>query len=709
MKFKLPLHLERNGWRWASLLSAILAAPAVSAAETNAVPESATPPLTPEQMFEGGTNSYSNWIDLGMGGFFTSGNRAQAQQNGQSSSGLFGGIEDLHYQGQVSTNTTFTVDGHSIFNNDDYALSLGLVRDKLGFLRFSASKFRTWYDGDGGYFPPTGAYYPLSPSAQTLDRGEITFEGGLRMEKLPELTFKYSHFTREGDKDSTSWGPTHQGFNDTKMLSPSFWDMTERRDLFQLDATHHIKATEFGAGMSYEFGQLSDTLKINQFPNEPVENKITNQQGTTYDLFSVHAFSETWLKKNVALSTGFMYSGLNNDFSGSRIYGNDYDVGYVPGAQNGVGYNNLIGNSQLHEYVMNLNLFTKPLGYLTIVPSLRVQQEDWNATASGLETFQNSTPAPFNGTSDRGVLDVRERLDVTYSAITNWVMYARAELTEGDGNLNQYGGLVPMNGIGIPPSENHTDDRRFFQKYTVGARWYPSRRATVDFGGYYKDNEYNYGLNLDSTPNTPNSFNRYPGYLTMQSFQTYDGNVRLTLRPLNNVASVSRYEYQWSTINTQPDSDSGLAQIETSRMYTHIIGQDVTWTPWSRLNLQAGLNYVLSKTTTPASDVTQAIINSENNYWTLNFSSGFVLNDKTDLNLSYFYYEANNYQDNSDYGVPYGAGGQEHGVTATILRRINQHMSVSLKYAYYNYYDQTYGGHRDYQAHMFYTGLRYRF
>ena len=44
----------------------------------------------------------------------------------------------------------------------------------------------------------------------------------------------------------------------------------------------------------------------------------------------------------------------------------------------------------------------------------------------------------------------------------------------------------------------------------------------------------------------------------MQNFETYDGNTRLTLRPLQNVTLVTRYEYQWSTIHTTPDPISGF-------------------------------------------------------------------------------------------------------------------------------------------------------
>ncbi len=707
MKFRIPFQVDRLRWHWASLLGAILAAPSVSAADTNATPATVSPPLTPGEMFEGGTNTYNNWVDISAGAFLTSGNQAQAQQAHQLTGPVFGGIEDLHYQGQVATNTTFTVDGHSIFDNHDYSLSLGLVRDKVGYVRASASEFRTWYNGDGGFFPPSGAAYSLSDDALGLDRKNITFETGLRMENLPQITFRYSHNERDGEKGSTSWGLTHPAFDVTRGLSPSFYDINERRDTFQLDATQHYKATDFGLGLTYESGKLNDALNIDQFPGEPVEQKITNQQGTSYDLFNVHASTETWIKKNLMVSSGFAYSDLDNTFSGSRIYGADFDVGYVPSAQNGLGYYDLNGASHLHEYVTDLNLFWKPVEHLSIVPSLRVQKEDWNADASGMETLADFSATPFSGNADRGVIDVRERLDLTYNGITNWVFYARGEWTEGQGNLDQYGGLVPIAGIGVSPIYNQTDDSRFFQKYSAGARWYPARRVTVDAGGYYKFNHYDYNNFQDSTPN--NSFNRYPGYLVLQDFETYDGNLRLTLRPFNNLSLVSRYEYQWSTIHTQPDSISGLSQAESSTMPSHIIAQDVTWTPWSRLYLQAGLNYVLSETRTPASGVTQAILNAQNNYWTLNFSAGFVLNDKTDLNLGYFYYQADNYQDNSTVGSPLGAGGHEHGVTATLVRRISKNVRLSLRYGYYTYNDQTFGGSQDYTAHVIYSTLRYRF
>jgi len=676
---------------------------AAPAPETNAP----APPLTPEQMFEGGAKSYNNWIDLSAGGFITSGNKAEFQQRHQTSNGAFGGIEDFHYQADVAKGTTMTADGHAIFDNEDYKLSLGLTKEKLGYARFSYNQYRTWYNGDGGFFPPTGTYYPLSDDALELNHGDLLFEAGLRLDNVPKVTFKYEHTFREGSQGSTSWGYAQPAPGVTRGLSPSFYDINEHSDIFQLDVTHQIKATEAGIGVRYETGKLDDALLTDQFPGQPTEQKITDRQGTSYDSFDTHAFTETWIKKNLMLSSGFAYSDLDNDFNGSHIYGTDFGVSYVPNPLADFGYYNLQGGSHLHEYVMDLNLFYKPIEPLSIVPSIRVQKEDTDASSSGIETLGNFATTPFDANGNQSVLDVRTRLDVTYKGITNWVLYARGDWTDGEGSLNALGGLGPVNGIGTLPITQETDDHRFFQKYSVGARWYPARGVALDAGGYYKVNQYNYDNNVDSTLNS--GPDRYPGYLVMQNFETYDGNLRLSLRPLKNVTLTSRYEYQYSTINTTPDAISGLSGVESSTMTSHIIAQDVSWTPWSRLYLQAGVNYVLSQTKTPASDVTQAILAAQNNYWTVNFSSGLVLDQKTDLKLGFFYYRADDYTDNATAGVPYGAGAEEYGATATLVRRITEHLRLSLKYGFSNYRDALYGGNQDFRAHLVYSSLQYRF
>lgn len=681
-----------------------------SAAETNA-PPAAPAPLTQEEMFEGGKEPQPvNWVEFSMGGLITSGNKAQAQQGLQSVAGPYGGISDFHYQRQLDKSTLLTADGRALLNERDYKLDLGLTREKLGYVRFGYSEFRTWYNGDGGFYPPSGAWYPLPGDALSLDRGRIMFETGLRLEKVPNITFKYSHDFREGDKSSTIWGYTHPaGGTLVRGLSPSFYDIDEKRDAFQLDVNHHIKATSFGAGLSYETGSLNNALKITQFPGEAIQQKVTDRQGTSYDMFNVHAFTETWLKQNLMFSTGYSYSDLDNDFSGSRIYGPDFDAPYAPNTQNGFGYYGLHGSSHLRENVIHLNLMSRLSQYLSITPSLRAQIRNLDANSSGTETLSDFTPTPFSADSSRDDFDVRERLDVSYSGVTNWVFNVRGEWTEGQGDLTENGGIGPVNGIGVPPIQRQTDDNRFLQKYSVNIRWYPLRRVAANIGGYYRLSSYDYDHHLDSTPNDSTSPNRYPAYLVAQSIQTYDANVGITLRPWQNVSLITRYEFQSSTYHTKPDPISGLGDAESSDMTSHIISQNVGWTPWSRLSLQAGLNYVLSDTRSPVSDSTSAVLKAQNNYWLMNFFSSLVLDDKTDLNVNFYYYRANDYANNSAFGVPYGPGAEDYGITAAIVRRLSKAVRLNLKYGFYHSLDEPSGGHKDYQAQFVSASVQLRF
>ena len=72
----------------------------------------------------------------------------------------------------------------------------------------------------------------------------------------PEITIRYSHEFRDGQKDSTIWGDTDSDRAGSSIplekLCPSFRDIDETRDIFSFEASKTIGNTDVLLGMRYE-------------------------------------------------------------------------------------------------------------------------------------------------------------------------------------------------------------------------------------------------------------------------------------------------------------------------------------------------------------------------------------------------------------------------------------------------------------------------
>ena len=171
-----PTSQDRAYWSWAAIIGATLTPATLHAADPAlSSAQSAPAPMSKQDMFEGGTNGFNNWVEVSTGGFVSSGNHAQAQQTLQNSGGPFGGISSFHYQQDLNKTTTLTADGHALFDEHSYKFNLGVTREKFGYLRFSFNEFRTWYNGDGGFYSPVNAWYPFATDALGIDRGQLSF------------------------------------------------------------------------------------------------------------------------------------------------------------------------------------------------------------------------------------------------------------------------------------------------------------------------------------------------------------------------------------------------------------------------------------------------------------------------------------------------------------------------------------------------------
>lgn len=671
---------------------------------------------------------YNNWVELGFGGYFRDGDASQLQRRTGQSADVSGGVEDFHLEQSTGGRGLFTLDGRGLAGNNDYSLKLRVTEPDKGFFEFGYRGFRNWYDGSGGYFPRgTNHSFSIYDDEMHVDRGEFWFETGMRLPNKPEFTFRFSHATRDGSKPSTIWGDSAlTGLSTTRGFVPAFRGINETHDTVALDMTHKISKTAFGLGVRYDAINNDDTLNIRRRPGEltgtavqAADRHLTQRETSDTDMFNAHGFTETHLSDQVMLTLGGSYTKMETDVSGSRIYGANYDPIYdllfARRQQRDEGFYNLEGQASTRQYVANANLMYSPTRTFVIVPSVRVEHFTQNGFAEFTETAVGTDAGRTTATEDllnrheRGFTDVTEALEARYTGLTNWALYARGEWLEGQGDLTERQAEPDPDATGI--IERSTDSKRFTQKYVLGVNWYPHRRVNLGGQYYHKQRANDFTHLVDLTTNTPPSGNRYPAFLVDQNFTTDDANFRITYRPHNRVTLVSRYDFQLSTVSTRGDF---LSESDSSRVTSHIFSESVSWTPVQRLYLQASLNYALDRTEVPPSGFTGSSTNNilpefKNNYWNVSALAGLALDDRTDLQLRYNYYRADNYTDNSLYTMPYGSDATEHSASATLNRQITKNLRWSLTYGYFSHRDKGSGGINNYDAQLAYTSVQYRF
>lgn len=629
---------------------------------------------------------------------------------------FIGGIENLYMEWLWDDDGSIKIDGHGIFDANDYLARIRLEKPEKGYLSAGYREFRTWYDGTGGFFPQNAASFVYFDEDLRIDRGEGWFEGGVRVPDVPELTFRYAHLFRDGQKGSLSWGDTTQtgGFG-IRSIVPAFWNIDEKRDLLSIDVAHTIAKTRVGAGFFRETSTIDNSRNIRRNPGEASDRYVTNSEDVDTDVTGAHAFTSTpLLDEHLVVSTSYAYSKVDNDIGGSRIYGSQFDAGYDPAYPTrqpfDEGYLDLDGSTEVDAHVGTVTLQGRPTEHLRATAAARIERKDISGASDFLETnvgfppTLDSTQTPFAAKSDADHLGFTETFEIRYTGLPNWVLYARGEWEQSDGDLTE---RELQTASGATTLERDTDIDLNGQKYVAGFNWYPLRRVNLGGRYWYRLRKYDYDHDVDSTPNLPPSSDRYPAYMTDQDTETHAGDFRVTWRIIDSLRTTARYDIAYTEWRQRSD---GLSSVDSARVHTHVVGSTTTWSPTSRSYLQGDISWVRSDTDNPSEKLSGAaagLINDDfdNDYLTTSVVGGLALTDATDIQGRYFYYRANDYDNVSATSQPYGADTEEHGVAVSLAHRFNDNVRWRLGYAFFTSDEGLKGGADDYDASIVTTAL----
>jgi hypothetical protein len=457
------------------------------------------------------------------------------------------------------------------------------------------------------------------------------------------------------------------------------------------------------------------------------QRKVTQQQNDDVDLFSGHGITQTRITDSLWFTTGYSYTTMQNDLSGSRIYGTHWDEAFgqpVPTlGQRDHAFIDLAGTSQIKEHLVNANLFWMPLDSLVILTGFRYTHENFDADSAFLAEepvrntppftptnprngFHYGPPEPANGARMADYDLFAQRLELRFTGIKDWLFYAEGEWEEEYGHVNEFQTIDEAE----EPLDKNTNS--LGQKYTIGFNWYPTMRLNLSGRYFHRIASYDEDIITAQFPRLIN-----------QDWNIDDFNFRITFRPklptcMGALALVTRYDFVHTDIDGQWEvfSDGELLNEEqTGEIKKHVISESLTWNPLARFYLQANFSCVLNQTDTPGNNIElvpgqgATVVNFRNDYWTVTSGIGYLIDDKTEFYSDFSYYCANDHFKNAGVAMIYGLGATEYTASATITRQLTRQMRLLLRYGYYDYRDVTSGGHNNYTAHSLYSSLQVRF
>jgi hypothetical protein len=647
------------------------------------------------------------------GKVWVEGSEAAFQRTRQVNDGYFGGLASYHGKNEMSKDLVMTVDARVAWGRGDHEFIARLDHADTGlFLEAGWRQSRVFYDGGGGWAPLTDRTVMLYDERMHIDRVAFWVEGGIEKE-VWSGRIRYEHQSREGMKDSTSWGDTTAG-----NITPAFYGIDESRDIFLVDLDYDLKTVEMGAGMRWENIEFDNTRNIRRNPGQATSDRyVTQHDVNDSDLFAVHGFVTSKIGDSVMLSGAASRTTIDTNLEGnSRIIGSRYDAEFsetYPTRQNrDHGFIDFEGGAEWNQTLLSANAAYLPDNGLRIVGGLRFENQKQETVADFIDTEYLTSPAParwyfpeIEAGTERDFDETLGSLEASYGGVANWVFSGSLELSSGDGNLMEERLDIEEPALDIT---RDTGFDRSCAKYGLAARWYPTQDIHLGFGFESKTQENDYDTVQDSTP--PTGGDRFPAFITRQKFTTDVLYGRVTWRPASAVSVTGRYDYKETAIKT---SEMGIADVPQTDIEAHVISGIVTWAPMASLFLQGSINQTYDQIVTGAAKTIypsgHANGRFDNNCQTIALMALCAIDDSTDIQVDYARYHANNWRNIAAITLPLGMEATDNNYGITLNRTVSEDMVWSLRYAHVSYDEPSSGGAKDFNADIVYGRVQLRF
>lgn len=657
------------------------------------------------------------------------------------------GIEALHYAKELNDDTSMEFEGRALLGSEDYLAKMLFTKNEFGSFDIGYKRFRTFYDGIGGFFPVNNSFRELSDPELHVDRGRFWATAKFARPDRPTFELSYVNETRSGRKDTTVWGDTDftgipiwsqssmNPYSANRKLIPSYIDLDERQQTITGLLKHTVGNTEYQFEIVYNTNDSFDTRWVNRYPGElkpfpaipstpptiiPPQlannpNYGPDSQMIDSNIWTYTGKFETTVSETVAIFGGITYQDANADIGGDRQVSATYQTavgpvsgvgGFNSGGRPAYSYKTVAGTTNETILTGNLGVSYKPTKdwFMSLAFKAEKLEMDGSNAVNYLSTLINqntgattliTTPAP--NYSKRDEESYVPELNIRYTGIKNVSLYGAFDYRHTPGDQADTSSSVSASGSTVNASiSSHAQTIELNHgHYKVGANWNLNPAVTLRGEFFYKDHK-NSMIGYDVSAG-----DRFVlGY-------AFEG-VKLTaiVKPMATLSFTTRYVHQKGKMDTTVDLGASYDSMDSTN---DMIGETIDWNPSKNVYVQANLNVVFASISTAypraGGSANDVLRNADNNYYNGNVVTGFVVTKNTDAKFEFTFYHADNYDPSTIVTVPYGAGVKEYTVTAGVTHKFSDRLLCDLKVGYFDSENETTGGNTNFKGPMGYLSF----
>jgi hypothetical protein len=620
-----------------------------------------------------------------------------------------GGADNFLLEQQLGADSKLTITGHALV--DDYAVTLTLKKADGAYVNAGWQQYRKWFNDLGGFYQPfTPPIFGLGQDLH-LDIGKAWLNAGATLPDGTQVTAGYEYNYREGEKSSTEWLPVTQpvsGADRTRAIVPNSKEIDEQTHSLLLGLAHEWERARVQDNLRFDFYNLGTTRKtvveFTDSTNFPLRIKEGSDLQSLANALKFQVQPKDWL----LLSGGYLYTHQEGDSSFSLTPREATSTQPASGLYVNVPTIPLEQSAN----VLNANAQLTPWEALNFSGGVQVE---WNQQStfgsvnyddldlSMLPTIVTNPPTPVSGIerSDIDRFISEEQFGVRFTSIPYTVLYGDVRFRQESYDRSDSSELN-----GNPYGNNFARDTdsclNTFQ-YRGGFNVSPWTRLALNAFYLHRDQQNDY--NTDTILGGTQVDGRYPGFIKAWDITTDEVGAKLILRPTSWLKTTlayslvsTEYEITSSPYDIQPLTGPVTVPggtVQAGDYDAQVYSINATINPWRRFYLFATFSFADTRTTS-ADNGDPAIAAYKGQIYSVLATATYLLNEKTDLLLSYVFSDADYAQDNEAAGLPLGIDYQWHQLRAGVARQLFGKVSTRLDYVWYFYREPSSGDFNDF-------------